>query len=105
VQPVYVQPIAAQVPAQFKLIPALNITPNKTYRLQLGSFKNARNAVETFDKLKGFGFNPAYERFTDNQNVEFFRVVLAGVQGTDVQLTADKLSAAGFKEALIREEN
>ncbi|MDR3020742.1 MAG: septal ring lytic transglycosylase RlpA family protein [Treponema sp.] len=102
---VYVQPVAAQVPSQFRLTPALNITPNKTYRLQLGSFKNARNAVETFDKLKNYGFNPAYERFTDSQNVEFFRVVLAGVQGTDVQITTDRLGAAGFKEALIREEN
>ena len=101
-----VQPVVAvQAPNQIKLIPQINIVPDKNYRLQVGSYKIARNAVDTFDRLKNSGLSPAYERFTDSNNGEFFRVVLAGVRGIDVQLTAEKLRVAGFKEVLIREEN
>jgi rare lipoprotein A len=89
---------------QIKLIPQVNIIPNKVYRLQVGSYKVAKNAVEAFDRLKNSGLSPAYERFTDSNNIEYFRVVLAGVSGNEVQLTAEKLTTAGFKEAIIREE-
>ena len=110
---VYVQPVAAapvfedrRAPgSQVKLVPELNILPVKNYRLQVGSFKNAKNAVDAFDKLKAAGLTPNYERFVNEQNVEYYRVVLAGVPGADVQSTAERLNAAGFKEAIIREEN
>ena len=106
VQPVVIQPSAVQIPHnQIRITPEINIVPAKNYRLQVGSFRNARNAVETFDKLKASGLNPAYERFTNSDNVEYYRVVLAGVRGTDVQITTERLSAAGFREAIIREEN
>jgi len=106
VMPVYVsQPMVMQSPVQFRTTPAINITPEKKYRLQIGSYRVARNAVETFDRLKNAGLDPAYERFTDGADIEYFRVVLAGVPGSDVQTTSDKLSAAGFREAIIREEN
>jgi len=106
VQPiVYVSQSVAAAPSQIRLTPQINIAPDKNYRLQVGSYKVAKNAVDTFEKLKNSGLNPAYERFTDSGNVEFFRVVLAGVRGTDVQLTTERLSVAGFREALIREEN
>ncbi len=99
------QPSAeAKIPSQLKLSPQINIAHNKAYRLQIGSYKVARNAVETFDKLKNAGLNPAYERHEANES-EYFRVVLAGVPGTDVELTTEKLKAAGFREALIRAEN
>ncbi|MDR2716698.1 MAG: septal ring lytic transglycosylase RlpA family protein [Treponema sp.] len=98
------QPVVTYPPQQIRITPAINIVPNKTYRLQLGSYKVARNAIDTFDRLKNSGFNPAYERYIDSNNGEYFRVVLAGIRGTDVQLTAEKLGAAGFSEALIREE-
>jgi rare lipoprotein A len=106
-QPV-VQPVAAQAVVtqltQLKLIPQMNIISDKKYRLQVGSYKVARNAVEAFDKLKNSGLSPAYERFIDNKNDEYFRVVLAGISGNDIQLTAERLITAGFREALIREE-
>jgi rare lipoprotein A len=98
------QPAAVHVSNQIRLTPEINIAQNKTYRLQVGSYKVARNAVDAFERLKNAGLNPAYERFTDSGNGEYFRVVLAGVRGTDVQLTAEKLGSAGFREALIREE-
>jgi len=96
-QPVITQP-------QLKLIPQINIASDKKYRLQVGSYKIAKNAVEAFDRLKNSGLSPAYERFIDGKNDEYFRVVLAGVSGNDIQLTSEKLMTAGFKEALIREE-
>jgi rare lipoprotein A len=81
------------------LKPAISPIPNKVYRLQVGSYRIARNAVDSFERLKNAGLNPAYER-----NGEFFRVVLAGIRAEDVQSVAEKLGAAGFPEALIREE-
>jgi rare lipoprotein A len=81
------------------LNPAIIPAPNKIYRLQVGSYRIARNAVDAFDKLKNAGLNPAYERYG-----EFFRVVLAGIRAEDVLSLTEKLGAAGFREALIREE-
>ncbi|MDR2597919.1 MAG: septal ring lytic transglycosylase RlpA family protein [Treponema sp.] len=93
-------------PQKIEIFPEeIKIVPNKTYRLQLGSYKIARNAINAFDRLKNSGFSPAYERYIDNENVEHFRVVLAGIRGTDVQLTTEKLGDAGFSKVLIREEN
>jgi len=97
-------PPIVHTPSQIRIIPEINIDFNKNYRLQVGSYTIARNAVEAFEKLKNSGLNPAYERYINN-NVEYYRVVLAGVSGVDVQSAAEKLSAAGFREALIREEN
>jgi len=88
-------------PIQVKIIPeGIKIIPNKTYRLQLGSYQVARNAINAFDRLRNAGLNPAYEVYG-----ELYRVVLAGIRGTDVQSVKEKLGAAGFYEALIREEN
>jgi rare lipoprotein A len=93
---------AVPAPAQtftVTLIPAITPAANKVYRLQVGAYKIARNAVEAFDKLKNAGLFPAYER-----NGELFRVVLSGIRGDDVKSITEKIGSAGFKEALIREE-
>jgi len=99
-----VQTVVVQTPNQIRLTPQISIDANKTYRLQVGSYRIARNAVEAFDKLKNSGLNPSYERYLNGENGEYFRVVLAGVRGTDVQITAERLKEAGFREAIIREE-
>jgi len=99
------QPVIIQPSYQIRLIPDMQIVRNKTYRLQVGSFRVARNAVEAFERLKNAGLNPAYERFTDKGNIDYFRVVLPGVSGADVQSVAEKLLVSGFWEAIIREEN
>jgi len=101
--PVVVQPYN-QV-NQIKLTPEMNILAGKNYRLQVGSFRNAKNAVEAFDKLKASGLSPNYERFISSDNVEYYRVVVAGVHGNDVQYTTERISAAGFREVIIKEEN
>jgi rare lipoprotein A len=59
----------------------------------------AKNAVDTFERLKNAGLDPAYER-----SGEFYRVLLAGIRADEVQSVAAKLGTAGFREALIREE-
>ena len=104
--PVVVAPQAVLSPEQLlppasgaRLIPPINPLSNKTYRLQVGSYKVPRNAVDTYVALKAAGLNPEYER-----NGDFFRVVLMGVQGSEVQSVANKLATAGFLEAVIREE-
>jgi len=109
-QPVAVsQPVAlagaVHTPVQVRLVPAISIAADSSYRLQVGSFRVARNAVDAFDRLKNAGLTPNYERYTDDSNVEYYRVVIAGVKGSNVQATADKIGAAGFREAIIREEN
>ena len=102
--PANVQQPAINTSYQIKLIPDITIVQSKVYRLQVGSYKVPRNAVDTFERLKNAGLNPAYERYTDSNNGEFFRVVLAGVRGIDVQSTTERLMAIGFREAIIREE-
>jgi cell division protein FtsN len=82
----------------FKLLPSISPAPNKVYKLQIGSYKTPRNAVETFDKLKAAGLNPDYE-----QNGELYSVVLKGIRGTEVQAVTQKLERAGFREAIIRD--
>jgi len=94
------------VPApQVKLVPPINIDVSKNYRLQIGAFRVARHAVDAFERLKKAGLNPNYERYIDNNNAEFYRVVLSGVRGFDIVSVSEKISACGFREALIREEN
>jgi rare lipoprotein A len=96
-----VAPVAAPVPAsQATVKQATAQKPDKTYRIQVGAYKIPKNAVEAYEKLKNAGLNPAYER-----NGEFFRVVLAGVRGIEVQSVTEKLGAAGFREVLVREEH
>jgi rare lipoprotein A len=86
-------------PAVLKgVIPGENST--KLYRIQVGAFIQPRNAVETFEKLKNAGLNPAYEKY---QN--YYRVVLSGIRNTEVKAVAEKLGQAGFQEVLIKEEN
>ena len=82
-----------------KLLPAITPLPGRVYRLQIGSYKVPRHAVDAFDKLKAAGLNPSYE-----PNGEYYRVVLARVPGTEVPSVVAKLEYAGFREALIKEE-
>jgi rare lipoprotein A len=96
---------AVQAPVPVALPPA-ELKPalppagtNKSYLIQIGSYKVARNAVETFERLKNAGLDPVYER-----SGEYYRVLIAGIRADDVQAIAAKLGGAGFREALIREE-
>ena len=77
----------------------MGIDLNGTYRVQVGSFRVARNAVDTFVRLRAADFDPSYER-----SGEFFRVVLAGISGTEVQSTIERLAVLGHYEVVIKME-
>jgi rare lipoprotein A len=82
-----------------RLNPSITPLPDRIYKLQVGSYRIAGNAVDAYVKLKAVGLEPSYER-----NGDYFRVVLANVRGTNVISVMDKLGTAGFREAIIREE-
>ncbi len=71
----------------------------KKYRLQVGSFKLARNATEAYDKLKAVGLSPAYEK-----NGDLYRVVVPMIPSAEIVQVAESMGAAGFLEVLAREE-
>jgi len=73
-------------------------SPN-LYRIQVGSYSVPRNAVEAFERLRGAGLNPAYERHED-----LYRVVLPGLPAGDIRAIAQILGNLGFREVLIRQE-
>jgi len=111
IQPVPVQPAPQPVPVQpapvFYPAPPAEIKGSmppagsaKLYRLQVGAYRVPRNAVEAFDKLRSAGLNPAYEQYGD-----IYRVVLAGLNAAEIPFIAQTLGNAGFREAIIREEN
>jgi rare lipoprotein A len=88
-----------------KLIPSsINISLEKKYRLQIGSYKIASNAIVIFDKLKNIGLSPNYEHYEEQGEGDYYRVVLAGISGTELQSIGEILVVAGFTEAIIREE-
>jgi len=53
----------------------------------------------SFDRLKSVGLNPKYELYED-----FYRVVLPGVSGFEINSITEILGTVGFREVLIHEE-
>jgi rare lipoprotein A (peptidoglycan hydrolase) len=93
-------PVQAGSPA-IKIIPKLpDPHSGKVYRVQVGAFSHAALAQVCFDRLKSAGFTPAFE-----QNGRLYRVVISGIKAADVSYTAQRLNAAGFTEAWLREES
>jgi len=93
-------PVQAANPV-IKIIPKLPDPNNgKVYRIQVAAFSHAALAQVCFDRLKTAGFSPAYE-----QNGNLYRVVISGIKAADVSYAAQRLSAAGFTEAWLREES
>ncbi|MDR1257151.1 MAG: septal ring lytic transglycosylase RlpA family protein [Spirochaetaceae bacterium] len=75
------------------------VVNGRYYRLQIGSYKVAKNAVEVFDRLSAAGLNPQWEPFGN-----LYRIVLSNVRAEEVNSTAARLGSAGFKEVIVREE-
>jgi cell division protein FtsN len=87
--------------SEVRLIPSsLTPQPDMTYKLQVGAYSHAQNALDAFTRLKGVGLNPSNERAED----VLYHVVIFGVSGTEVQSVKEKFGMAGFSEALIWEE-
>jgi rare lipoprotein A len=75
------------------------VVNGRYYRMQIGSYKVAKNAVEVFDRLSAASLNPQWEPFGN-----LYRIVLSNVRAEDVNSTAARLGSAGFKEVIVREE-
>lgn len=71
----------------------------KVYRIQVGSYKVARNAVEAFDRLVDAGFSPKWE-----QNDDWYRVVIPNTRAENLDELSKRLGNAGFEKVLLREE-
>ena len=92
---------AAAIPASINIIGGIPGPGNgKFYRLQIGAYRIPRNAVDAFEKLSNAGLDPKYERLND-----FYRVVITGLRSEEIPSVAEKIRAAGFTEAIIREES
>jgi hypothetical protein len=76
------------------------VVNGRYYRLQVGSFRVAKNAVDVFDRLSAAGFNPQWEPFEN-----LYRIVLSNIRAEDVNSMAIRLGDVGFKEIIIREEH
>jgi cell division protein FtsN len=104
VQPFGTAEVMLKMPDGISNGPAMYSAPqfkgaDKKYSLQIGAYKLPRNAVATYEKLKGAGFDPIYEKYGD-----YYRVVLSSIKGEDVLSVKEKLSGAGFGESILREE-
>jgi cell division septation protein DedD len=71
----------------------------RSYRLQVGAFRDEGRASSVFHRLESAGLKPAYERYGD-----LYRIVLVNIRGEDVGSVAITLGQAGFSEALARVE-
>jgi cell division protein FtsN len=71
----------------------------KTYSVQVGSYRNPKNALWAYERLSLAGFSPKYQLYQGA-----FRVLLAGLWAEDIQSVRVKLEAVGFKDVLVKEE-
>ncbi|MDR0683843.1 MAG: septal ring lytic transglycosylase RlpA family protein [Spirochaetaceae bacterium] len=97
-------PTAAQPQRNLPVYPSAEISggpfvSGRYYRLQVGSYKVAKNAVDVFDRLSSAGLNPQWEPYGD-----LYRVVISNVRAEDINTIAVRLGNAGFREAIAREE-
>jgi hypothetical protein len=69
------------------------------YQIQVGSFKDRRNAEAVSERLKNASLNPVYERYGD-----FTRVTVAGIGARDIGACLDRIRALGFREMWVRED-
>lgn len=92
-------PAVAKPSSQGTTAVTTSVPKGKSYRIQVGSFKLSRNAVEAINRIKAVGLEPAYERFQD-----LYRVVVAQVPESNLEMVKAQLGSAGFTAVLIREE-
>jgi rare lipoprotein A len=93
-------PPSPEVPVPAVPVPAVRVKPGVMYRIQVGSYREVRNALAAAERLKNAGLNPAYER-----NGELFRVVISAIPSEEVNGALQKVGIAGFESPLLREEH
>ena len=68
------------------------------YQIQVGAYKNSKNAESAFLRLKKPGFNPVYEKYQD-----YTRVLVSGVPAILIRGHLAQIKQLGFDEVIIRE--
>ncbi|MBA7687475.1 Endolytic peptidoglycan transglycosylase RlpA [subsurface metagenome] len=76
------------------------LSPKKVYSLQLGAYRDEKNARRIMKGLEEDGFKPVLERTPSGIN----RVFIKDIQEVSLEHTREKLKALGFKDFLIRLE-
>jgi hypothetical protein len=75
------------------------VEDSKSYQIQVGAFKDIRNAEMVFERLRSASFNPLYENYFD-----FTRVMITGILAKDVTHCLDRIQILGFREIWIKED-
>lgn len=70
-----------------------------SYHIQVGAYKDPRNADKALARLLDASLNPAYERHLD-----LFRVMIRGLSYRDLPIALEEIRALGFSELMIRAE-
>jgi len=76
-----------------------NTDSTKTFQIQVGAFRIAKNADNAALKLKTGGFVPVKEKYLD-----LSRVMISGIPGGQVSAYLGLLKLLGFDEVIVREE-
>ncbi|GHV41946.1 hypothetical protein AGMMS49546_19060 [Spirochaetia bacterium] len=71
----------------------------KTYRLQIGAFREPQNTEKALLTLRSAGFNPVSEPFEDMD-----RVLITGIRAEEMSGVTEKVRAIGYQRYIIREE-
>jgi hypothetical protein len=69
------------------------------YSVQVGAYVNFENAQEAFDQLSAAGFSPAYETHGN-----YYRVLVSGINASDMENVIRQLDYSGFSNLWIRED-
>ncbi|GMO38385.1 MAG: hypothetical protein Ta2F_14670 [Termitinemataceae bacterium] len=99
IPPAQAQPYRPPVSYDMAEIKGATIQNGKLYRLQIGSYKVPKNAIEAIERLGSVGITAQYEPYG-----EMYRVVISNVRPESMQTIARQLGSAGFREAIAREE-
>jgi hypothetical protein len=70
---------------------------NRSYQIQVGSFKVVQNAERVFERLTAASLNPSYEKYLD-----FTRVIIKGIRAAEMPLYIERVRRAGFSELFIK---
>ncbi|MCL2295338.1 MAG: septal ring lytic transglycosylase RlpA family protein [Spirochaetes bacterium] len=73
---------------------------NYVYRIQIGAYRDIKNAQNMVSRLSANGFNPSIEQAENG----IFRVVLANIERDDIEECRAMLRRAGFTNYLVKRE-
>jgi hypothetical protein len=76
-----------------------NVNSTKLYQIQVGAFRNSKNAENVSLRLKREGLSPVYENYFD-----YTRVMITGARANQIQNYLIKIRQIGFNEVIIRED-